>query len=292
MKRKKFAVILAATAFLMLNSCVSTTEFNALKQNFSRLQAQFSDGKYDNNNFMADPAGLSKIIDSTYQLKAVVGFKMTQEDGRMQEETNWGSAVVIGNRYVLTCCHVISIDTVTVRFLGPLGPFSRRISPDEVGAEKIGKESAFLVTRDGKKIELKELYRNEENDIAILELPEESANKISSFPYPIGNANELTVGNYVLIAGNPFSKGAHVRNGIISAAEMFRDAIPKVKSENLFVFSIPIFPGDSGAPIIAVRDGVYELVGLAEGGLSGTACVSWGTKINSILSIMGELDGK
>jgi len=51
-------------------------------------------------------------------------------------------------------------------------------------------------------------------------------------------------------------------------------------------------PGDSGTPVIAIRDGQYELVGLSQGIFANTQSLSWALKINPIVSKLKEQVGR
>jgi hypothetical protein len=52
--------------------------------------------------------------------------------------------------------------------------------------------------------------------------------------------------------------------------------------DDLFTISNGVLPGDSGAPVLALRNGVPELVGIVQGTI-GTTRVGWAIKINSIM---------
>jgi len=54
--------------------------------------------------------------------------------------------------------------------------------------------------------------------------------------------------------------------------------------ENAFMISNGVNPGDSGTPVIAIRDGQYELVGLSQGIFTNAQNLSWAIKINPIIN--------
>ncbi|NIN01356.1 MAG: hypothetical protein GTO24_25670, partial [candidate division Zixibacteria bacterium] len=51
------------------------------------------------------------------------------------------------------------------------------------------------------------------------------------------------------------------------------------KRDDIFMISNGVVPGDSGAPALALRDGVPELVGIVQGTL-GSSRIGWAVKIN------------
>ena len=52
------------------------------------------------------------------------------------------------------------------------------------------------------------------------------------------------------------------------------------------MFSSGIVAGDSGSPIIAIRDGVYELVGLTHGVITIESRLGWGIRINRVKELI------
>jgi S1-C subfamily serine protease len=62
--------------------------------------------------------------------------------------------------------------------------------------------------------------------------------------------------------------------------------------ENAFMISNGVNPGDSGTPVIAIRDGQYELVGLSQGIFTNAQNLSWAIKINPIIRKLNEGMGR
>ena len=54
-------------------------------------------------------------------------------------------------------------------------------------------------------------------------------------------------------------------------------------AEKYFTTSIPTSPGDSGGPIVALRDGNIELVGLMESVSTKNSCISFAVGIDAIM---------
>lgn len=90
--------------------------------------------------------------------------------------------------------------------------------------------------------EVKELYSNKLQDIAIFENP-------GLDPFPFEPTIEHKLGEEVYIIGNPKHQGTNIRKATISD----KDGIGNIPS-TYFCFGIdqPLIPGDSGSPIVSL----------------------------------------
>jgi S1-C subfamily serine protease len=234
------------------------------------------DGMYDNNPILVNQRvmQIKRIIDSVYFLHTDTEFKL--EDGEIFTAELDAAGVLIFGRYILTVNHAVSQDSLQVEMLTPVG-----MQSIEVPTEKLS-EKTYLKLGD-RRIRLEEIVKGKEDDIAIFKVPDDV--QLSSFPYRIGNSDELQVGNFIYVIGNPMNYGINVREGIVSAM-MAPEAIAAVlpRFENAFMISNGVNPGDSGTPVIAIRDGNYELVGLSQGIFTNAQNLSWAIKINPIIN--------
>jgi hypothetical protein len=234
------------------------------------------DGMYDNNPILVNQRvmQIKRIIDSVYFLHTDTEFRL--EDGEIFTAELDAAGVLILDRYILTVNHAVSQDSLQVEMLTPVGMQSM-----EVPAEKLS-EKTYLKLGD-RRIGLEEIVKGKEDDIAIFRVPDDV--QLTSFPYKIGNSDELQVGNFIYVIGNPMNYGINVREGIVSAM-MAPEAIAAVlpRFENAFMISNGVNPGDSGTPVIAIRDGNYELVGLSQGIFTNAQNLSWAIKINPIIN--------
>ncbi|MBI2175419.1 MAG: hypothetical protein HYU35_01665 [Parcubacteria group bacterium] len=79
--------------------------------------------------------------------------------------------------------------------------------------------------------------------------------------------------------------GINVREGIVSSLK-----VPEIVSAadvvtaNAFMVSNGLNPGDSGAPVLGIRDGVYELVGLSQGTFVAYQRMGWVIRINTFVT--------
>lgn len=241
------------------------------------LLRSLEDGKYDYNNFLLIPetASVERVAASLLFLRTHIELKGKTDEKVVQLDLN-GIGIVLYDRYILTLSHVVSQDKIVTQT--PFGPF---IEPAE-----ILREETYLI-HEGEEKELKRILNNPEEDIAIFELPR--GLKLNSFPYSIGNSDELRVGNFVYVIGNPANAGINVREGIISSLN-YNGKIPSlINFGNSFMVSNGVNPGDSGIPVVALRDGRFELVGLAQGTMLQTQKLGWAVRINRALKLISEI---
>lgn len=231
------------------------------------------DGQYDNHPYLVDPQKMR--LESIFGSIVKLYTNSVLEDGGGAKTTieNEGVGFVIGNK-ILTLDHVVSQYVLIYNT-----PFGRA----EVPAKTIS-EKTYLV-HGKEKILLKALYKNKEDDIALFEVP--AGVSLVSFPYRIGNSDDLRVGNFIYVVGNPMNFGLNVREGIVSATSV-PAVILKVdaKAENAFMVSNGLNPGDSSSPVVAIRDGQFELVGLSQGTFVGSQSLGWAIRINVICNIL------
>lgn len=88
------------------------------------------------------------------------------------------------------------------------------------------------------------------NDIAVLQIPARGLSEL-----PLGNSDQLSVGDYVVAIGNPFQVGQTVTAGIVSALGRSRQG----RGPSYVQTDAPINPGNSGGPLISMRG---EVVGV------------------------------
>jgi S1-C subfamily serine protease len=233
------------------------------------------DGKYDNNPILVNQRSMQiqRIIDSVYFLHTDTEFKV--EDGEVITAELDSAGVLILGRYILTVNHAVSHDCLQVEMLTPMG-----VQSIDVPAKKLTEQT--YLNLHGTRIRLEEVTKGKDDDIAIFRVPDDL--QLNSFPYGIGNSDELQVGNFLYVIGNPMNYGINVREGIVSsmmAPEAIATILPRY--ENAFMISNGVNPGDSGTPVIAIRDGKYELVGLSQGIFTNAQSLSWAIKINAII---------
>ncbi len=270
---KKFLILLFI--FLLFSACTPAT-----RNGTNSLLPPILDGMYDNNPILIDQRfmRIQSIIDSVYFLHTDTEFKL--EDGEVITAELDGAGVVVLDKYILTVSHAVSQNSLQAELLTPMG-----IQSIEVPAEKLS-EYTYL-NLNGGRIKLEQVVKGKEDDIAIFKVPD--CFQLNSFPYEIGNSDELQVGHFIYVIGNPMNYGINVREGIVSSM-MAPEAIAAIlpRYENAFMISNGVNPGDSGTPVVAIRDGQYELVGLSQGIFTNAQNLSWAIKINPIIDKLKE----
>ncbi len=232
------------------------------------------DGRYDNHAYLVDSSRmeLSRVVSSIVTLVTRTSFAFP--DGTVFEKKLVGSGVVVGGRFVLTVEHTTGQHEIEIET--PLGVM-------KIPVEKLGEKTYLRFA--GKEHPLEALVRNREDDIALFEIP--PGVRPPSFPYSLGDSDDFRVGNYIYVVGNPLNMGVNVREGIVSALRAPREVSRvEAKSENAFMVSNGLSPGDSGTPVIAIRDGRFEMVGLSQGTFLGGGRLGWVIRINAVRQLL------
>ena len=159
----------------------------------------------------------------------------------------------------------------------PLGPIEFQIPEDQ----KLEEES-FITLDDGSRIRLQIVYSDEEKDFALLR----AEKKIHHSPFTIGNSDDFKIGNFIFLLGN-FQTGLNIRTGYVTQLNFIRYGAQGEVSdinENLFGISAVTVEGDSGAPILLLRDGRFELGGIVTFLVPQARGLGFGVKINTIMT--------
>jgi len=153
--------------------------------------------------------------------------------GGSREVASAGSGVIVDaeNGYILTNHHVVAgADKIQISLL----------NGDSLDAEIVGSDAA--------------------TDIAVLKVePEDLAD------LPIGESDDVEVGDFVIAVGNPFGLGHTVTSGIVSA--LGRSGISRNGYEDFIQTDASINPGNSGGALVNMRG---ELVGINSAIISRT----------------------
>jgi len=112
-----------------------------------------------------------------------------------------------------------------------------------------------LVSRpgaDGRELQAKQIGSDPSTDIAVIKVQVQELAAI-----PIGNSDQLEVGDFVLAIGNPFQIGQTVTSGIVSG--LHRNNVGIGQYEDFIQTDAAIYPGNSGGALVNLRG---ELVGI------------------------------
>jgi len=147
------------------------------------------------------------------------------EGGGSREVASAGSGVIVdaANGYILTNHHVVDgADKIQISLF----------NDDSLDAEIIGSDAA--------------------TDIAVIKVDPENLVEL-----PIGDSDQVEVGDFVIAIGNPFGLGHTVTSGIVSA--LGRTGISRNGYEDFIQTDASINPGNSGGALVNMRG---ELVGI------------------------------
>jgi serine protease DegQ len=166
-----------------------------------------------------------------------------------------GSGVVIGpgEGIILTNAHVIAgADDITVTFA------------------------------DGRELQAKRVGSDATTDVAVIRVEARMLPAI-----PIGNSDQLEVGDFVLAIGNPFLIGQTVTSGIVSA--LHRNKLGIAQYEDFIQTDAAIYPGNSGGALVNLRG---ELIGINTAFLGAgntNPGMGFAIPINMVRSIADEI---
>jgi S1-C subfamily serine protease len=152
------------------------------------------------------------------------GFDSPDDDPR-REMHFAGSGVIVDaeHGYVLTNAHVVK-----------------------------GTNLIEVTTRDKRRFKAELVGRDRETDLAVLRINAEQLTAV-----PLGDSDQVQVGDFVLAVGNPFGLGQTVTSGIVSA--LGRAGLGVESYEDFIQTDASINPGNSGGALITL-DG--RLIGI------------------------------
>ncbi len=106
------------------------------------------------------------------------------------------------------------------------------------------------------------------SDLAVLEVID---SLISLTPLPLGDSNDIRVGEPVIAIGNPFGFSGSVSSGIVSQKGRLFPSQGGYSISNMIQIDVPINPGNSGGPLINMRG---EVIGITTGAITNTGAFS------------------
>jgi Do/DeqQ family serine protease len=139
-----------------------------------------------------------------------------------------------------------------------------------------------VTTKDNRRYTARLVGRDNDTDIAVLQIPAHHLIAV-----PMGNSDDLQVGDFVLAIGNPFGLGQTVTSGIVSA--LGRSGLGIEGYEDFIQTDASINPGNSGGPLVNLKGqcvGINTAI-LAPGG--GNIGIGFAVPINMARRVMEEL---
>ncbi len=139
----------------------------------------------------------------------------------------------------------------------------------------------MVSTQDGSRYLAKLVGRDEKSDVALIKIDPEHDLPVA----PLGNSDQVKVGEWVMAIGNPFGFDHSVTVGIVSAKGRF---IPGNYDEFLQT-DASINPGNSGGPLIDLRG---EVVGINSAIYTRTGAnmgIGFAIPVNIVKAELGQL---
>lgn len=271
-----------------------------------------SDGKYDKQSC---PTEEFSVIKQTIEKSMVwIYTKSVFQYGKKKEGSDelehkyvseiTATAFVVNlpdgfppGKYILALAHTSSTKEASLNFRVP-GGVSSILVTDRVS------ESTWLFkdekNEEMKEIEIKPIFTNHEADVALFKFPDGDDIDIPALSLKFGNSDELELGDRIVLFGRHFNvEEVNIRPGVVTAldglkrakiaikkgaTEIKRPGVETDPENSNFVANNLIYPGDSGCPAFALRDGQYELVGMAQS-MMGPG-ISFFLRINFVLDII------
>jgi len=215
---------------------------------------------------------LTRATDSVYQIYTTTTIKSEYNKEGSTLQNIYGNTFAIDKHRLLTVGHAVLRDRYYVPT--PFGRMTMYFSPEDVV-----KEETWLVLDDGSQILTKVIHKNTKLDFAILEVEEE----LSMPTYLIGNSDNLRILDRIFVIANigygeDIKTGSVMQLNYIQYTETFK---VDEYNEDMFGLCVLIRSGDSGSPILLLRDGHLEVEGIVV--LGDDRGSGYGVKINSVM---------
>lgn len=158
------------------------------------------------------------------------------------------------------------------------------VTNKHVVADESGKYSIILY--DGMSHEVQAIYRDMENDIALLKV-----NATSLSPLSLGDSSSLILGQSVMALGTPLGEFTNsVTSGIISgldrginAGSLFEGSTERL--DNVIQTDAAINPGNSGGPLI---NSIGEVIGVSTAIASEGQNIGFAVPVNVVKTVITE----
>lgn len=216
---------------------------------------------YENNNISLEEGVIQKVSESVVKIEVSADYMC---NGEKLKQGGVGTGTVInrsrGKDQILTAEHVITMpETIDGLFIS-----CEKVSDTEIVVDGL--------------YNAKVSSQNEGLDYALLEIPMNP--KLKPLKANIGDSNNLQVGDYIYAIGYSLGLEKFVSDGMVTNTSFPRG--DKVTNEG-FMFSSSISPGNSGGPLFAVSEGELYLVGIAHAYYPRGQQLYIGKKITPIL---------
>jgi serine protease Do len=206
---------------------------------------------------------VAKLIGPTVvHIEAEVPGRTALQFGHSRQVEEAGSGVIIlfkGKHYILTSRHLIS-----------------------------GAKPANISIRlaDGRRIHPLRAWDDAETDVAVMAVS--APNLVDA---PLGDSNQIDIGDFVLAVGSPFGLSHSVTYGIISAKGRRELDLGDsgVRLQNFLQTDAAINPGNSGGPLINLRGEVIGINTAIASNSGGNEGIGFAIPIDMFMTIAEQL---
>jgi serine protease Do len=135
---------------------------------------------------------------------------------------------------------------------------------------------------DGRQANARKVAADPQEDLAVIQVPTRGLQAI-----PLGDADSLQVGDYVIAIGNPFGIGQTVTHGIISALR--RTGVGNDAHENFIQTDAPINPGNSGGALVDLEGRLVGINTAIIGPSGGNVGIGFAIPVNTVRRVIERL---
>jgi Do/DeqQ family serine protease len=143
-------------------------------------------------------------------------------------------------------------------------------------------ESISVKLSDDREFDAKLVGRDPETDIAVIQIPHDSLTAA-----PLGESDNLQVGDFVIAIGNPFGLGHTVTSGIVSAVG--RTGLGIEGYEDFIQTDASINPGNSGGALLDLRGRLVGINTAIVGPSGGNVGIGFAIPISMARAVMDQL---
>jgi S1-C subfamily serine protease len=221
-------------------------------------------------------ASLEDALGAVRRLRTRVTYEIDGEPLTSELEGTGFIVDVDGVRCIVSLAHVVSEEPV-VAAASPRGAAAWRLRGRRMSERTV-------IDLPAGEVEIAPLGKNVPADLAFFRLP--AGVEAPALPFPAGDSDRLRIGDFVYLLGRLEGTDLHVRSGIVSALTPTARVAALPGARDVFMISAPLSPGDSGSPVLAVRSGRCELVGIAQGKYETAREAGWALRINPVLAAL------
>lgn len=148
-----------------------------------------------------------------------------------------------------------------------------------------GAKRIIVKLSTGKQFDAKVVGKDPRTDIAVLKID----GGVDFSAIPLGNSDQLEIGEWVLAVGNPFGLDNSVTSGIVSAKSRFIGAGPY---DDFIQTDASVNPGNSGGPLVNLRGEVVGMTSVIVSQTGANVGIGFAIPINLVKELLPQLQAK